>query len=116
MSSANSSSDWNFALIYDFGGSSDGFGGTGAAGATPVGFLPGGGTSGIENAYLSYTGLKPFGGKMAIEAGIMDLAWTLDESTSSNDIAVHGTRLGRHHRAKYRRRRLPFRRRCPLVQ
>lgn len=78
--------DWNFALIYDFGGSSDGFGGTGAAGATPVGFLPGGGTSGIENAYISYTGLKPFGGKMAIEAGIMDLAWTMDESMSSNDL------------------------------
>jgi phosphate-selective porin OprO and OprP len=78
--------DWNYALIYDFGGSSDGFGGTGAAGATPVGFLPGGGTSGVENAYLSYTGLKPFGGKMAIEAGVMDLAWTLDEATSSNDM------------------------------
>lgn len=78
--------DWNYALIYDFGGSADGFGGTGAAGATSVGFLPGGGTSGVENAYLSYTGLKPFGGKMAIEAGIMDLAWTMDESTSSNDI------------------------------
>jgi len=78
--------DWNYSLIYDFGGSSDGFGGTGAAGATAVGFLPGGGTSGIENAYLSYTGLKPFGGKMAIEAGVMDIAWTMDESTSSNDI------------------------------
>lgn len=73
--------DWNFALIYDFGGSADGFGGA-AAGSDP-----GGGVSGIENAYLSYTGLKPFGGKMAIEAGIMDLAWTMDESTSSNDIA-----------------------------
>jgi phosphate-selective porin OprO and OprP len=72
--------DWNYALIYDFGGSSDGFGG-----AAP-GSLPGGGTSGVENAYLSYTGLKPFGGKMAIEGGIMDLAWTLDEATSSNDI------------------------------
>lgn len=72
--------DWNYALIYDFGGSSDGFGG-----AAP-GSLPGGGVSGVENAYLSYTGLKPFGGKMAIEAGIMDLDWTLDESTSSNDI------------------------------
>ena len=78
--------DWNYSLIYDFGGTADGFGGTGAAGATAVGFLPGGGTSGIENAFLSYTGLKPFGGKMAIEAGIMDIAWTLDESTSSNDI------------------------------
>jgi phosphate-selective porin OprO/OprP len=73
-------SDWNFALIYDFGGSSDGFGG-----AAP-GSLPGGGVSGVENAYLSYTGLKPFGGKMAIEAGIMDLPYTLDEATSSNDI------------------------------
>jgi phosphate-selective porin OprO/OprP len=78
--------DWNYALIYDFGGTADGFGGTGAAGAVPVGFLPGGGTSGVENAYLSYTGLKPFGGKMAIEGGIMDLLWTLDEATSSNDI------------------------------
>ncbi|MCK1509814.1 OprO/OprP family phosphate-selective porin [Bradyrhizobium sp. 18] len=72
--------DWNFALVYDFGGSSDGFGG-----AAP-GSLPGGGVSGIENAYLSYTGLKPFGGKMAIEGGIMDLPYTLDEATSSNDI------------------------------
>jgi len=72
--------DWNYALVYDFGGTSDGFGG-----AAP-GSLPGGGVSGVENAYLSYTGLKPFGGKMAIEAGIMDLPWTLDESTSSNDI------------------------------
>jgi phosphate-selective porin OprO/OprP len=71
--------DWNYALVYDFGGSSDGFGG-----AAP-GSLPGGGTSGVENAYLSYTGLKPFGGKMAVEAGIMDVPWTLDESTSSND-------------------------------
>jgi phosphate-selective porin OprO/OprP len=81
--------DWNYALIYDFGGSSDGFGGTAAVGpapGTPVGFLPGGGTSGIENAYLSYTGLKPFGGKLAIEGGIMDLPYTLDEATSSNDI------------------------------
>jgi phosphate-selective porin OprO/OprP len=72
--------DWNYALIYDFGGTSDGFGGT------APGSLPGGGTSGIENAFLSYTGFKPFGGKMAIEGGIMDLPWTLDEATSSNDI------------------------------
>jgi len=72
--------DWNYALVYDFGGTSDGFGGTAA------GFLPGGGVSGVENAYLSYTGLKPFGGKMAIETGIMDIPYTLDEATSSNDI------------------------------
>jgi phosphate-selective porin OprO and OprP len=69
-------SDWNYALIYDFGGSSDGVGGT------AVGSLPGGGTSGIENAYLSYTGIKG----LAIEGGYMDVPYTLDEATSSNDI------------------------------
>src|SRR4051794_7435012 len=74
--------DWNYALIYDFGGSSDGFAGTGSAG----GILPGGGLSGIENAYLSYTGFKPFGGQLAIEGGYMNLPYTLDEAMSSNDI------------------------------
>jgi phosphate-selective porin OprO/OprP len=84
--------DWNYALVYDFGGTSDGFGGTGSFGAAPgvggtsIGFLPGGAVSGIENAYLSYTGFKPFGGRMAIEGGIMDLPYTLDEATSSNDM------------------------------
>jgi phosphate-selective porin OprO/OprP len=79
-------SDWYFALIYDFGGSSDGFGGTGSAGGVPVGFLPGGATSGVENAYLSYQGIKPFGGTLAIEGGIMDLPFTLGNAMSSNDI------------------------------
>lgn len=77
--------DWNFALIYDFGGTSDGFGGTASAAGTPVGFLPGGALSGLENAWLSYTGFKPFGGNLAIEGGIMDVPYTLDEATSSND-------------------------------
>lgn len=72
--------DWDYALIYDFGGSSDGFGGT------APGSLPGGGVSGVENAYLRYTGFKPFGGKMAIEGGLFDLPYTLDEATTSNDI------------------------------
>jgi phosphate-selective porin OprO and OprP len=63
--------DWNYALVYDFGGSSDGL--PGVSGAP---------TTGIENAYLSYTGLKPF----AIEGGYMDVPYTLDEATSSNDI------------------------------
>jgi phosphate-selective porin OprO and OprP len=78
--------DWNYALIYDFGGSSDGFAGTASAGGVPVGFLPGGALSGVENAYLSYTGIKPFGGTLAIEGGIMDLPITLNEASSSNDI------------------------------
>src|SRR6266403_6224165 len=78
--------DWNYALIYDFGGSSDGFGGTASVNGAAVGFLPGGGLSGVENAYLSYTGIKPFGGTLAIEGGILDLPITLDEASSSNDI------------------------------
>src|SRR5450631_3141561 len=73
--------DWNFALIYDFGGSSDGFASTASVGGTAVGFLPGGALSGIENAYLSYTGFKPFGGKLAIEGGVMDLPYTIDEAS-----------------------------------
>jgi phosphate-selective porin OprO and OprP len=63
--------DWNYALIYDFGGSSDGL--------PPVSGAP---TSGIENAYVSYTGLKP----VSIEGGYMDVLYTLDNATSSNDI------------------------------
>jgi phosphate-selective porin OprO/OprP len=78
--------DWNYSLIYDFGGSSDGFASTASVGGVPVGFLPGGGLSGVENAYLSYTGLKPGGGTLAVEAGVMDVLWSLDESNSSNDI------------------------------
>jgi phosphate-selective porin OprO and OprP len=78
--------DWNYALIYDFGGTSDGFAGTASVGGAAVGFLPGGALSGVENAYLSYTGFKPLGGTLAIEGGIMDVPYTLDEATSSNDI------------------------------
>jgi phosphate-selective porin OprO/OprP len=68
--------DWNYSLIYDFGGSSDGFGGT------APGSLPGGAASGIQTAYLSYQGIKG----LAIEGGYTDSLYTLDEATSSNDI------------------------------
>ena len=84
--------DWNYGLIYDFGGTSDGFASIASFGAAPpnggttIGFLPGGILSGIETASLSYTGFKPFGGKLAIEGGYMDTLYTLDEATSSNDI------------------------------
>lgn len=78
--------DWDYALIYDFGGSSDGFASTASAGGTTVGFLPGGRLSGIQNAYLGYTGVRPFGGQLAIEGGYMNVPYTLDQATSSNDI------------------------------
>jgi phosphate-selective porin OprO/OprP len=78
--------DWDYALIYDFGGASDGFASTASVGGAAVGFLPGGALAGVENAYLGYTGFKPFGGKLAIEGGYMDLPYTMAEATSSNDI------------------------------
>src|SRR5215470_17891693 len=75
--------DWNYALIYDFGGSSDGFtstAGLASCSGCKIGLLPGGIASGIENAYLSYQGIKG----LAIEGGYMDVMYTLDEATSSN--------------------------------
>jgi phosphate-selective porin OprO and OprP len=63
--------DWNYGLVYDFGGSSDGL--------PPVSGAP---TSGVENAFVSYVGIKP----VAIELGYMDVPYTLDEATGSNEI------------------------------
>jgi phosphate-selective porin OprO/OprP len=67
--------DWNYALIYDFGGSTDNGPGTpGSTQATASG--------GIETAELSYNGFRP----LTIEGGVEDVPYTLDEATSSNDI------------------------------
>lgn len=63
--------DWNYTLVYDFGGSSDGL--------PPTSGAP---SSGLNNAYLSYTGFKP----VTIEGGYMDTPYTLGEATSSNDM------------------------------
>lgn len=53
------------ASAYDFGGSTD---------TTPG--------TGIENAFISYNGFRP----VAIDLGYLDVPFTLDEATSSNDI------------------------------
>lgn len=55
--------DWDFALVFDGGGSQDG-------------------TVTLNNAYLSYKGFKG----VRIEGGYMDVPYTLDEATSSNNI------------------------------
>jgi phosphate-selective porin OprO/OprP len=64
--------DWNYALVADFGGSSDTTN-TANSGAT---------NSQIENAYITYNGFRP----VAVDFGYLDVPWTLDEATSSNDI------------------------------
>jgi phosphate-selective porin OprO and OprP len=55
--------DWNYNLSFEFGGSSDGIGGL------APGSLPGGVTTGIHDAQIGYTGLKPF----TIEGGYATL-------------------------------------------
>lgn len=67
--------DWAYTLIYDFGGSSDGF---------PP--LPGAPASAIEAAYVTYNGLNKGSVPLAFDLGYMDTPFTLDEATSSNDI------------------------------
>lgn len=57
--------DWDYNLIFDMGGSQDG----------PS-------TSSLENAFLTYKGIK----NLYIEGGYLDVPYTLDEATSSNNI------------------------------
>ncbi len=66
--------DWAYSLIYDFGGSNDNGPATGST-AAPA-------TGGVETAEITYNGFRPF----AIEGGIQDIPYTLDEAVGSNDI------------------------------
>ena len=70
--------DWAYRLIYDFGSSADSVT-TGVSGAV---------TSGVENAYVTFNGFyKPQNPvPVAVDLGYLDIPWTLDEATSSNDI------------------------------
>jgi len=70
--------DWAYRLIYDFGNSADSVT-TGVSGAA---------TSGVENAYVTFSGFNKPGNKvpLAVDFGYLDIPWTLDESSSSNDI------------------------------
>lgn len=70
--------DWAYRLIYDLGSSADS---TGAG-------VSGGVTSGVENAYFTYNGFykKDNLVPVAIDAGYLDVPWTLEEAMSSNDI------------------------------
>jgi phosphate-selective porin OprO/OprP len=76
--------DFNYTLIYDFGGSSDSFGaGTGGTNNTAS-------NSGIENAYITYNGFNKADDPVpvAIDVGYLDVPWTIDEAMSSNDMPL----------------------------
>jgi len=66
--------DWNYALIYDFGGSNDSGPATGTTGGITSG--------GIETAELSYNGFRPF----TIEGGYQDVPTRSTRQRGSNDI------------------------------
>ena len=66
--------DWNYGLIFDGGGTSDSYTASGSP-ASP-----------IENAYITYNGFYHGDYPVAIDLGYIDVPWTLDEATSSNDI------------------------------
>ena len=67
--------DWDYTFIFDFGGSTDGYPPT-------TGALP----SGLENALLTYNGLKNRGVPLVFDIGYMDVPFSLEESNSSNDV------------------------------
>ena len=54
--------DWDYNLIYEFGGTPDS-------------------AAALENAYITYKGIK----NLYIDGGYMDVPYTLDEATSSNN-------------------------------
>lgn len=58
--------DWDFGLILDGGGTTDG-------------------AASLNQAYIAYKGFKPFN-NLVIEGGYIDVPYTLDEATSSNNI------------------------------
>ena len=66
--------DWSYTLVYDFGGSSDGF--------PPVAGAP---DSAIENAYITYNGLNKGPLPLAFDLGYMDTPFSLEAATGSNN-------------------------------
>jgi phosphate-selective porin OprO/OprP len=84
-------SDWHYAFVYDFGNTADSnnldnalaSANSSTSPTTSNNFL-----SGVENAFITYNGFYSHGRQfpVAIDFGIMDVPWTLEEATSSNDL------------------------------
>lgn len=85
--------DWTYALIYDFGNTSDTLNINNYA-AENTKLQPAyassydGALSGLENAFITYNGFYSHGQQfpVAIDFGYIDVPSNLDEATSSNDI------------------------------
>jgi phosphate-selective porin OprO/OprP len=83
--------DWQYTLIYDLGGNSDSLNLNNAlanGNSKTNTSTSNSAFSGVENALITYNGF--YNGHqtfpVAIDFGVMDVPWTLQEATSSNDI------------------------------
>jgi phosphate-selective porin OprO/OprP len=84
-------SDWHYAFVYDLGNSSDSSNINNALASANSSTSPTTSNtflSGVENAFITYNGFYSHGQQfpVAFDFGIMDVPWTLEEATSSNDI------------------------------
>jgi phosphate-selective porin OprO and OprP len=83
--------DWHYALIYDFGNTSDGYNPNNAfanANSSTSPTTSNNYLAGVENAFITYNGFYNHGGPFPVAIdlpGVQDVPWTLEESTSSND-------------------------------
>jgi phosphate-selective porin OprO/OprP len=87
----NFASDWHYALVYDFGNTSDGYNPNNALANADSSTSPTTNNNylaGVENALITYNGFYQQGEQfpVAFDLGVQDVPWTLDEATSSNDI------------------------------
>ncbi len=86
----NFMTDWHYALVYDFGYTSDGLNPNNALASANSGTIPSANNnylSGVENALITYNGFYNHGQRfpVAFDFGVQDVPWTMDEATSSND-------------------------------
>jgi phosphate-selective porin OprO/OprP len=84
-------SDWHYAFVYDLGNSSDSSNINNALASANSSTSPTTSNtflSGVENAFITYNGFYSHGQQfpVAFDFGIMDVPWTMEEATSSNDI------------------------------
>lgn len=83
--------DWHYAFVYDFGNSSDSSNINNALASANSNSSPTANNtflSGVENAFLTYNGFYKHNNSfpVAFDFGIMDVPWTLEEASSSNDL------------------------------
>ena len=114
-------SDWHYAFVYDFGNSSDSSNINNALASANSSTSPTTSNtflSGVENAFITYNGFYSHGQQfpVAFDFGIMDVPWTMEEATSSNDLMFMERSSAQVIATTLRRRRFPLRDRRALQQ